>query len=159
MLEDPPSTIHHYNNVCAITKHPSAFCQVNYHWTTQLLLRYGEMNQENVPDDFKVEEGEYPDCFWIDKLTAIKIKQVTIFDESHKKQKVGKQKNGRKIQVCFRRDTDGNLDPDGQLAPKGYKVGMKYDKEARFCFGCTLDIDKDGIVKKNAKGLQQNCEL
>jgi hypothetical protein len=54
--------------------------------------------------------------------------------------------------VRFRRDPDGNLDPDGQLAPKGYEVGMKYDKEARFCFGCALDIDVDGIVKKNAKG-------
>jgi hypothetical protein len=51
----------------------------------------------------------------------------------------------------FRRDKDGNLDPNGDLAPKGYKVGMKFDKESRFCSGCALQLDSNGSTSKNAQ--------
>jgi hypothetical protein len=135
-------------DVSAITKRPqgncdpdSAFCQANYRWSTQLLLMYGELSQNEVPESFKDNDGNYPDCFQVDKLPKLKIQQIGWFDESHKKQKVGKMKNGKKIQMRFRRDAEGNLDPNGELAPKGYEVGMKYDKEARFCFGCVLELD------------------
>jgi hypothetical protein len=144
-------------NVSAITKRPQGngnpergFCRANYRWATQLLLMYGELAQNEVPELFKVD-GNYPDCFRVDKVRKLKLEQVGFFDESHKKQKVGKTKNGKNIQVRFRRDANGNLDPNGELAPKGYQVGMKFDKEARFCFGCALQIDKDGNVLKNDK--------
>jgi hypothetical protein len=128
----------------------SNFCKANYRWATQQLLRYGALKQAEVPTIFQVN-GEYPKCFQVDKLKPLRLEQITWFDESHKKQHVGKMKNDKKIQMRFRRNADGKLDPNGELCPKGYEVGMKFSKEARFCFGAALQIDANGDVVTDDK--------
>lgn len=143
--------------VTAITKRPqgnmdpsSNFCQANYRWATQLLLMYGDLDQKDVPEMFKVN-GDFPECFQSEKLRKLKLEQITWFDESHKKQKVGRIKNGKNIQMRFKRNEEGKPDPEGEYLPRGYEVAMKFAKEARFCYGCVLEIDDKGNMKKNSK--------
>jgi hypothetical protein len=52
----------------------------------------------------------------------------------------------------FRRNADGKLDNNGMLAPKGYEVGMKFAKEARFMLGCALEFDANGNKKLSEAG-------
>lgn len=145
-------------DVSAITKRPqgnqdpaSAFCQANYRWATQILIMFGELTQEQVPEDFKVN-GEWPKCFQVEHIRKVVLPNVTWFDEAHKKQRVGKIKNGKKVQTRFPRNEAGEFDPNGTYLPKGYELGMKYAKEARFMYGCTLELENDGSAKLDSAG-------
>jgi hypothetical protein len=75
------------------------------------------LKQEEVPECFKVDD-EYPDCFRADKVRQLVLQQASWFDESHKKQKVGKLKNGKKIQMRFEEMMKATWIPMEALLPK-----------------------------------------
>ncbi len=85
-------------------------------------------------------------------VAQIHIECVHWWDESHKKQRIGKVKNGSSIEYQFPRDEDGKLDLlHGHLSKRGTELKMKYEKEARFSTGMCLRLDCDGEVVKDGE--------
>mmetsp|Transcript_23 Transcript_23/g.35 ORF Transcript_23/g.35 Transcript_23/m.35 type:complete len:408 (-) Transcript_23:84-1307(-) len=50
--------------------------------------------------------------------------------------------------VAFRRDANGKLDENGEYATEKTVTHVKYEKEARFCFGVYMDKDDNGCRVK-----------
>ncbi|RHZ19760.1 hypothetical protein DYB37_006325 [Aphanomyces astaci] len=73
--------------------------------------------------------------------------QIVSWDETHKEVKIGGYGvNGSKRQVRFRRDVNGKVDPNGELAATKSFLNMKYTNQAKFCFGCAIVDDGNGGV-------------
>lgn len=113
------------------------------------------METTDIPDSFLIN-GVLPDCFNEDKLPRLNINDIDFWDETHKKARVvGKiktVKGGKQMELLFRRNPEGKLDPNGEYASRGSELNMKYDKEARFCMGCAIAMDKNGDPELDEKG-------
>ncbi|ETV63635.1 hypothetical protein H257_19435, partial [Aphanomyces astaci] len=70
-------------------------------------------------------------------LTNTKKGVIAVWDETHKEVKVGQLgSSGSKRQVRFPRDEDGHIDcVNGQYAPPGTYLKMKYPRQAHFSLG------------------------
>lgn len=125
----------------------------NYRWSVQVLLRMKVITVDEIPMDlWEPKDGPLPDCFNPEKLTPIDPKFIAYWDETHKKQRMGKIKNGDNIQYRFKRNADGKVTMDGQLEDPGEEYKMKYEQEARMCTGCVLELDADDEPKKDENG-------
>ena len=109
------------------------------------------MKNEDVPEDLH-EDGKLPDCFNAEKLTPIDIICVCFWDETHKKQRVGRVRGNTKLQCQFPRSSRGELDPvGGKPANPQTELKMKCEKEARFMTGMCLKLDKNGNAVHDAE--------
>ena len=120
----------------------SSWAIANYRWSVQVLLRMKEITVDKIPTDlWERKDGPLPDYFDPEKLTPIDPKFIAYWDETHKKQRIGKFKNGNNIQYRFKRNADGKvtMDKGGQLQDPGEEYKMKYEQEARMCTGCVME--------------------
>ena len=125
----------------------SNWCIASYRWSTQLLLRLGKMEQHEVPVELKNADGTWPDCFNKSKLSPIDIRCVQWWDETHKKQRVGRVRGNTRLQYQFPRFANGGVAPNGgSLPPRKTELKMKYEKEARFMTGMCLKLKADGNI-------------
>jgi hypothetical protein len=69
-------------------------------------------------------------------MTSLSMYQIVWWDESHQVCKLVTDGNGKKTQVCFRRDPAGKLDPSGTLKDPHKELRVKYEKEVRLGLGC-----------------------
>ena len=123
-------------------------------WFAQILLRFQaidfshEIFRTILGDRYK--EDEPPPCYDVTKLTMLKLNQVVWYDECHRKCAIGASGsrigNGRpNVSVCFKRNKDGKLDASGNYSDEIKKiVKVKYEAEARLCFGVYIDMDGNG---------------
>ena len=132
----------------------SNWCMASHNWSLQLLVRFRQIAAPEITaPKFKLADGQLRICFRECELPPIKLEQVDFWDESHKKQRVGKCKNGQQIEYLFPRDENGKLDlENGSYGERGFVLKMKYEQEARFCLGCCLDLDSNGEVKLDGDG-------
>lgn len=116
----------------------SAWCRASYGWATQQLVRFGHLESEKFRD---VETGKIPAYYDSSKMPKLEEDQVGWFDECHKKCLIGKQlAAGKDTFFVFPRDENGKIDvANGTYSeePK-FKMKVKYDQEARFCFGAAV---------------------
>ena len=128
----------------------SGWCRASHRWATQLLIMFRE--DITVPEQF-YKEGKLPQCYNLDDIPKVDIRCVDWWDETHKKQRVGKVKNGSKLEYRFPR-SEGSLDLEsGTIKDAGFSFHMKYEKEARFMLGMRLDVDgQTGEVRKDDGG-------
>ena len=133
----------------------SNWCRASHNWALQLLVMFQQIEPQEITNKkFLDEEGYLRKCFRESELPAIKIEQVDFWDETHKKQRVGKCKNGGvQLEYLFPRDESGKLDlTHCDCRERGTSLKMKYEQEARFMTGCCLDLDANGVVKMDAEG-------
>jgi hypothetical protein len=111
-------------------------------WVAQLLIRLGRMPDDEL-ETLKVD-GVLPDHFNIDKLTKLSIPQMSWFDETHRKVTIG---IGADFQTKFRRDENGNLDPNGTISgPPRTHMKVKFPEEVRVMPGVTVNpVTGDGV--------------
>jgi predicted GIY-YIG superfamily endonuclease len=62
----------------------------------------------------------------------------------HQVCKLATDGNGKKSQVCFRRDANGKLDANGSLKEPHRELRVKYEKEVRLGLGCAATKSRDG---------------
>merc|ERR1711871_692093 len=75
----------------------------------------------------------------------IKLCDISFWDETHKQTVISGDGRGGHFQIRFKRDADGNLDPNGELRPEWHYQKVKYPKENRWCFGVYMkQVDDDG---------------
>ena len=130
----------------------SDWCKASHRWSAQLLIMFGELKREELPAKFLLE-GKLPMCFQPAAVRRIKLESIHFWDETHKKQRIGKTRSGTKLEYRFNYDKDGNLDlENGTKRPRSTELKMKYTKEARFCTGTCLKIDSTGNIVYDAKG-------
>lgn len=97
-------------------------------------------------DLYDPKDGPIPDYFNVELLTPFSHANTTYWDETHKKQRIGKYKQGDNIEYCFKRTANGKFDKNnGDMGDRNAEYHTKYEKEARFCTGCVLQIDDDGV--------------
>ena len=133
----------------------SNWAVANYRFAIQMCLRLGVLEQEEIPLEIydPKKDGDIPDCFNVKELTPFSHANTTYWDETHKKQKLGKIKNGDNIEYRFKRSANGKFDStNGEYGDRNAEYHMKYEKEARFCAGMVLQIDDDGVPLYNANG-------
>lgn len=125
----------------------STWAKARLMFVLQLLVRLGRMTglaawfcalQVIVPVAFQ------PAYFELSIIGALTIYQIAFWDETHKEQQMGGNGNGTRIQVRFKRNADGKLDPDGELAERKTKLKAKYTQETRLSLGCAM-VQRDGV--------------
>jgi hypothetical protein len=99
----------------------------NYRWSVQVLLRMGVLEVKDIPKDLydKDKDGDLPNCFNPEKLTPIDIKSMAYWDETHKRQKLGKIRNGGNFEYRFKRDEHGNVASTRQYGERNTQYQMK----------------------------------
>ena len=104
----------------------------SHNWSLQLSVRYRTIAAPEITaPEFKQEDGQLGICFHKCELPPIKLEQVDFWDKSHKKQRVGKCKNGHQIEYLFPRHENGKLDlENGSYGERGFVQKTKYEQEA-----------------------------
>ncbi|ETV77790.1 hypothetical protein H257_08631 [Aphanomyces astaci] len=119
----------------------SAWAKARLGWAQQLATRFGIWSWDA---DSVVDCPPYLDATCV---TALEPSQIVSWDETHKEVKIGGYGvNGLKRQVRFRRDVNGKVHPNGELAATKSFLNMKYMNKAKFCFGCAIVDDGNGGV-------------
>ena len=133
----------------------SAWCQASLRWFSQLLLRFQKVDFNHDMFRFilgdKYDADNPPDCYNVSLLTKLDLSSIAWFDEIHKKCVIGPAgsricKGRENLSICFKRDKDGKLDLENGKYPEDPKriLQVKYEREARFCFGFYLSVT-DGV--------------
>ena len=124
----------------------SDWCMASHRWATQLLIMFDHLKPGELPSKFLVN-GKIPACFDKDLIRRIVIECIHWWDETHKKQRVGKLRSGTKLEWRFKLDANGTLDlENGTVPPRSTELKMKYTKEARFATGMCMEIDDQGAI-------------
>ncbi|RHY15993.1 hypothetical protein DYB32_010693, partial [Aphanomyces invadans] len=80
------------------------------------------------------------------ELVPLAIEQIVVWDETHKDVRIGDfGANGRKQQVRFPRNEQGQWDVDGAIAPVRSYLNAKFTQQARFSLGCAVVVNDDGV--------------
>lgn len=119
----------------------SNWCQANYGWATQLLIRCDVLPPDEV-EKLKLEDGTLPTFYDKAKLKPLNLDGVTFWDEAHKQMRGGNKAAGSKKERRFKRDANGKIDPNGEYRPRSTELKMKHTEEARFSFGVAKRGDK-----------------
>ncbi|RHY93727.1 hypothetical protein DYB37_012708 [Aphanomyces astaci] len=81
-----------------------------------------------------------------DRLAALAVEQIVVWDETHKDARIGDfGANGRKQQIRFLRDAQGQLDDKGAIAEDKSYLNAKFTQQARFSFGCAVVVNEAGV--------------
>ena len=119
----------------------SHWSQARKAWSTQLLVRLGELKPEELPHP--VEKR-----FHRDSLGAISLHQIVWWDETHRKCLIGGLSSSKDFTLLFKRDKNGKLDlKNGEYSKKKVSIlNVKYEKECRLGLGCAMvaPLDPDG---------------
>ena len=81
----------------------SAWARARKNWTTQLLICYG------LFDSQKDENGDIPDYFNKEEMSALKAEATALWDETHEVCDIGGNAN-REFVLQFPRDENGKVD-------------------------------------------------
>jgi hypothetical protein len=152
------------------TDEKSPWAKARLQWAIHLLIRFSFLDLDNLekPPDQILYEGHnlmehpneeflsiikaevaktstLPDYFNKDKLTMLDVEQTLSFDEHHREAAIGTEGLNFNRQIVFPRDADGNAGPNGKHGEGKVKLNMKYNEEARFCFGCCWDGKKGRV--------------
>ena len=127
----------------------SAWARARYNWNTQLLIRFGELKQEDIPKDCYDENNILRPCFDPSKLDSLTLSKVAWWDETHKKCTIGglgHKSKDRKYTV-FPRDENNKLDLENGAYDETQVLTLqvKYEKEIRMCLGVAVVEKTDGI--------------
>ena len=109
----------------------------------QILIRTGEITKASLIEEYSGED-KIPDVFNPELLTPIHPDAVSWYDETHKDCCVSKLGGKVKRQFLFKRDAEGNYDPDGEYGDPSTEQTFKYNAQARFSLGCALKVDDSG---------------
>jgi hypothetical protein len=127
----------------------SNYGKARYNYVQHLLVRFGHTaaHDEDLPNPL-------PDWLDRDKLAdggfMLSINQITFWDETHQKCKIGGTGTDRDRTLWVKRDENGKLDKNGKLADTKKRSKVKYEKEGRFGLGVTAtksseDSDPVGV--------------
>ena len=117
----------------------SPWSKARYEWTTQLLVRFGKLDQDSLDE---VRKGE--DRFNRDLIGALAIDQVVWWDETHRKCLIGGASGTKPYQMLIPRNRDGKIDIEHGEYSKDLKtqLNVKYEKECRLGLGCAMVTPK-----------------
>ena len=133
-----------------------AWCRASYRWFAQLLLRFGKIDFKHPMFKSLLGSANYksnqpPPCYDVTKLTMLSLADVVWFDEMHKKCTIGESGSrvgpGKpNVTISFKRDESGKLDLKNGSYNEEQKtiLQVKYEHEARFCFGVYMSDDEEG---------------
>jgi hypothetical protein len=136
----------------------SDWCRASYLWAAQMLLMF---RIAIVLPELWIVAG-VPRNLDVNFVQKIDIESTQFWDETHKRQRIGKLKNGTNVQYRFLRNEEGKLDLNhGQLSKRGTELKMKYEKEARFSTGMCLRLDTAGnvVMDEDGRPLGDRLEL
>jgi hypothetical protein len=69
-------------------------------------------------------------------MSKLSMYQIVWWDKSHQVCKLATDGNAKKMQVRFKRDPTGKLNPVGELKDPHKELRVKYEKEVRLGLGC-----------------------
>jgi hypothetical protein len=138
----------------------SVWAKARLAWYLQLLICFGDIDLDKL-DELSVVDNELviairetiptplPDCYNKDKLIMFDLKRTLWFDEHHREAVIGTDGIKSETQTLFPRDEHGDIDLEhGEYKEAKQKLKMKYNDEARFCFGCCWDGTKGILCKE-----------
>jgi hypothetical protein len=101
-----------------------AWCKARKGWSTQLLIRFGLLNQAAIDLLRDTESNKLPAWYDSEQMDPLEQSQVVWWDETHKKCVIGGLQGGAATHfVRFSRDKNGRLDLDN---------GTYYDTEVSY---------------------------
>ena len=111
----------------------SLWAKARYEWSTQLLVRFGKLNVEELPRP--VEKR-----FYRSSVGELEIQQVVWWDETHRKCLIGGSSTTKDYQMLFMRNSDGkiNLENGEYSSDIKTRLNVKYEKECRLGLGCAV---------------------
>ena len=134
----------------------SAWCQACMAWVTQLLIR----TRQEIPEEWGgplTEEEKMLPWFNVLNLTLFCPHCVVDWDETHQDLVMpgssGRSRRGTEYQVRFHKMPDGTIDITGgmregsTLAPRQFRLSVKYDKDVRFLLGTASVLLPDGTLE------------
>ena len=110
----------------------SHWSRARLQWATQLLVRFGELEDEL--------ERPVERRFNRDEIGHLDIHQVVWWDETHRKCLIGGQSRTKHFHVMFPRDETGKVNvKNGEYSKKEISIlNVKYEKECRMGLGCAM---------------------
>ena len=120
----------------------SSWSRARLEWTTQLLVRFGELRLDELPRPLERR-------FDRDQIGHLDLHQVVWWDETHRKCLIGGLSASKDYHIEFPRDSSGKIDPkNGEYAGKKIsRLNVKYEKECRMGLGCAIvqPVDTNGL--------------
>ena len=110
----------------------SPWSRARLQWSTQLLVRFGEIENEL--------ERPVERRFNRDEIGHLDIHQVVWWDETHRKCLIGGLSRTKHFHVLFPRDETGKVDvKNGEYSKEEISIlNVKYEKECRMGLGCAM---------------------
>ena len=110
----------------------SHWSRARLQWATQLLVRFGELDEDL---DRPLERR-----FHRDVIGHLDIHQVVWWDETHRKCLIGGLSRTKNYHIMFPRNSDGKIDTkNGEYSNKEISIlNVKYEKESRMGLGCAM---------------------
>ena len=112
----------------------SDWCIVSHCWATQRLIMFGYLKPEELPAKFLDEDGKVPKCFDAAHVRRIIPECINWWDETHKNQRIGKARNGTKLEWRFKLDGSASLEiVNGTLLPRSMELKMNIHEGGKVC--------------------------
>ena len=111
----------------------SPWSRARLEWTTQLLVRFGELGEDDFPRPIERR-------FKRAEIGHLDIYQVVWWDETHRKCLIGGLSRTKNYHIMFPRTSDGKVDTkNGEYSNKEISIlNVKYEKECRMGLGCAM---------------------
>lgn len=132
----------------------SDWARARYNFVTQLLIRYGLLEDKDIPRD---HNGEIPKWYRKEELTPLHKDGVAHWDETHPQCKAGFEAEGAYVAYIprFKRDKTGKVCDDGEADLKEVNnLVVKYGTQVRMGIGaaCVTPVIVDPVTGERTLG-------